>query len=148
MKLSKNLSLNEVTKSNTAIRNGIYNNPTAEHLKNLKTIAIEVFQPIREHFGVPIGVSSGYRSKELNNKIGGSRISEHCQGMAFDLDADIFGGVTNKEMFEFIRDNLDFRQLINEFDYSWVHVSFNKDDNKKQVLECYKKDGRTRYKII
>ena len=146
MKLSKNLSLSEVIKSNTAIKNGIDNSPTLEHLKNLEILAEKIFQPIREHFGVPIGISSGYRSKALNKAIGGSKTSQHCSGQAIDLDADIYGKVTNKEIFEFIRDNLDWDQLINEYNYSWVHVSYNeKKENRKQVLKAYKSNGKTKY---
>ena len=146
MKLSKNLSLKEVIKSNTAIKNGIDNSPTLEHLKNLEILAENIFQPIREHFGVPIGISSGYRSKDLNEAIGGSKTSQHCKGQALDLDADIYGKVTNKEIFDFIVENLDFDQVINEYNYSWIHVSYNeKKENRKQVLKAYKENGRTKY---
>ena len=149
MKLSENLSLAEVIKSNTAIKKGIDNSPTEQHLESLKLLAENIFQPIREHFGVPIGISSGYRSEALNRVIGGSSsTSQHCKGEAFDLDADMFGKITNKEIFDFIKDNLDFDQLINEFDYSWVHVSYKKEGNRKQVLEAYKKEGKTKYKNI
>jgi len=147
MKLSKNLSLSEVIKSNTAIKNGIDNSPTLEHLKNLEILAEKIFQPIREHFGVPIGISSGYRSKALNEAIkGSSKTSQHCSGQAIDIDADIynFGGVTNKEIFDYIRLNLDFDQLINEFNYSWVHVSYS-ENNRGQVLKAYKENGKTKY---
>jgi hypothetical protein len=146
MKLSKNLSLSEVVKSNTAIKNGIDNSPTLEHLQNLEILAEKIFQPIREHFGVPIGISSGYRSKALNEAIGGSKTSQHCNGQALDLDADMFGKVTNKEIFDYIVENLDFDQLINEFNYSWIHVSYkNKKENRKQVLKAYKENGKTKY---
>jgi len=145
MKISENLSLKEVVKSNTATRLGIDNEPTSEHLENLIIIAEKVFQPIREHFKTPIGISSGYRSKELNTAVRGSSTSDHCKGMALDLDADIFEGVSNKEIFEFIRDNLEFTQLINEFNYSWVHVSYDKNNLKKQILTAEKKNGRIKY---
>ena len=149
MKLSRNLSVTEVIKSNTATRRGIDNTPTSEHLSNLKDIAVNVFQPIREHFNTPIGISSGYRSEKLNKAIGGSKTSQHSKGQALDLDAELYGGLTNKQIFEFIRDNLDYDQLINEFDYSWVHVSYNRLGNRKQVLEAYKnKFGKTKYKLI
>jgi hypothetical protein len=153
MKLSKNLSLSEVIKSNTATRRGIDNTPTSEHLSNLKDIAINVFEPIREHFKTPIGVSSGYRSNELNKAIGGSKTSQHSKGQALDLDADIFGELTNKEIFDFIRENLDFNQLIWEFgndnEPNWVHVSYSRLGNRKQVLKAYKnKFGKTKYKLI
>ena len=153
MKISKNLSLKEVIKSNTAKRRSISNEPTEEHLKNLIQVAENVFQPVREHFNVPIGISSGYRSYELNKAVGGSKTSEHCHGRALDIDADIFDrGITNKQIFEFIRDNLDFKQLIWEFgndnNPSWVHVSYDQANNKGQILKAYKKDGRTKYKQL
>ena len=145
MKISKNLSLAEVTKSNTAIKKGIDNSLTEEHLANLKEIAEKVFQPIREHFNVSIGVSSGYRSNKLNHVIGGSSYSQHCFGEALDLDADIYGKVTNKQIFEFIRDHLDYDQLIEEFNYSWIHVSYKKEGNRNMVLRAVKENGRTKY---
>ena len=140
--LSKHLSLVEVTKSNTATRLGIDNSPTEEHLANLKVVAEKVFELIREHFGVPIGISSGYRSKKLNTAVKGSSSSEHCKGMALDIDADIFGGITNKEIFNYIKENLEFTQLIWEFgndnEPDWVHVSYNPSNLKKQVLKAVK----------
>ena len=153
MKLSDNLSLKEVIKSDTAIKNGIDNNPTEEHLKALKTIANEVFQPIRDYFDVPIYVSSGYRSKALNSVIKGSATSQHCKGEAIDLDADVFGGVTNKEIYNYIKDNLDFDQLIWEFgtdeEPNWVHVSYtSKMPNRKMLLKAYKVNNKTHYKVL
>ena len=153
MKLSKNLSLSEVTKSNTATRKGISNNPTHEHLDNLVRLAANIFQPIRDNFKTSIGISSGYRSKELNNIIGGSSYSQHCKGEALDLDADIYGGCTNAEIFNFIKDNLVFDQLIWEFgtdeNPNWVHVSYSdKDDNRMMILRADKVKGRTRYTRI
>lgn len=152
MKLSENLSLSEVTKSNTAIKHGINNTPSDEHLDNLVDVAEKIFQPVRDHFGVPIAVTSGYRSPELNKRIGGSLTSQHSKGQALDIDADVFGGVTNSEIFDFIRDNLEFDQLINEFpkgnEPSWVHVSYNREGNRGQVLLARKIDGKTQYKQI
>jgi len=149
-KLSNNLYLKEVIKSNTATRRGIDNSPTAEHLANLKVVAVRVFQPIRDHFETPIGISSGYRSEALNKAIGGSKTSQHSKGQALDLDADIFGGVTNFDIFFFIKNNLDFDQLIWEFgtdeEPNWVHVSFKPDGkNRKSVLKAIKSNGRTTY---
>ena len=148
MKLSKNLSLSEVIKSNTAIKNGIDNSPTLVHLKNLEILEEKIFQPISEHFGVPIGISSGYRSKALNSIIGGSSRSQHCKGQALDLDADIYGKVTNKEIFDFIVENLYFDQIIWEFgtdeNPNWVHVSYS-ENNRGQVLKAYKQNGKTKY---
>ena len=150
MKLSKNLSLSEVTKSNTAIKNGFSNNPTEEHLENLKVIAKKIFQPIREHFKVAVGVSSGYRSKELNIKIGGSKTTQHCKGEALDLDADMFGVIDNKQIFDFIKDNLEFDQLISEFGTedkpAWIHVSYKEGGpNRMMMLRATKVNGKTKY---
>ena len=136
MNLSKNLTLNEVTKSNTAVNLGINNEPNAEQLENLKTIANEVFQKIRDHFGVPIKVSSGFRSEALNKKVGGSKTSDHMKGCALDIDMDgIPGNVTNRDIFNYIKNNLVYRQLIWEFGSNknpdLVHVSYFKGDNKK-----------------
>ncbi len=116
MKISAHLDLSEVTRSDSAKRNGIDNTPTAEHLENFKLLAEKVFEPIRLHFNTPIFISSGYRSKELNTFIKGSLSSQHCKGQAIDIDMDgTKGGVTNKMVFDFIKDKLDFDQLIAEF---------------------------------
>lgn len=147
MQLSKNLSLAEVVRSESAKRRGIKNMPTPEHLDNLKKLAEKIFQPIRDHFGVPIHVSSGYRSKELNAAIGGSATSQHCKGEALDIDMD-GTSVTNKQVFEFIKDNLPFDQLIWEFgdnnNPDWVHVSYG-SRNRKEILMAVKVDGVTKY---
>ena len=111
MKLSENLSLAECTKSLTAKRLGINNEPDEWVTENLRQTAVNVFQPVRECLGVPIHVSSGYRSAELNKAIGGSVRSQHVEGRALDLDADVFGGCTNSEIFECIRENVEFDQL-------------------------------------
>jgi len=147
MNLSKNLSLAEMISSESAKRNGIKNEPTAEHLSNMKKLAINIFQPIREHFKVPIHISSGYRSLALNKAIKGSSSSQHLLGQAFDLDMNGSSSkVTNKMIFEFIKNNLDFDQLINEYDYSWVHVSYNnKGRQRRQVLDAIKSNGKTIY---
>jgi hypothetical protein len=146
MQLSKNLSLAEMIRSESAKRNGISNMPTEEHLANMKKLAINVFQPIRDHFNVPIHISSGYRSLELNKAIkGSSKTSQHCLGQAIDIDMD-GTKITNKQIFDFIRDNLEWDQVINEFDYSWVHVSFNPNGKqRKQILKATKKNGKTVY---
>ena len=115
MKLSKNLSLAEVTKSVTAKRLGIDNTPDEWVTENLRQVAINIFQPIRDHFGSPIYVSSGYRSADLNRAIGGSKRSQHVEGRALDLDGDVYGGCTNAQIFEYIKENLEFDQLIWEF---------------------------------
>jgi len=138
MNLSKHLTLHEATKSNTAIRNGIDNLPTKTHLEALKLLAKEVFEPLREHFNQPIYVSSGYRSKKLNSLVRGSSSSQHCKGEALDLDNDYRNSVTNEEIYFYILENLDFDMLINEEDFSWIHVSYKKTGNRKQVLKMNK----------
>ena len=144
----------EVTRSETAKRRKIDNAPTDEHIENLKILAANIFQPMRDHFGKPIYISSGYRSEALNKAIKGSKTSQHCKGEAIDIDNDnANNGVTNRDIFEFIRDNLKFDQLINEFPVkgnpSWVHVSYSKTQQRNQVLKAYK-DSRniTRYKKL
>lgn len=147
--ISKYISYKEATKSQTATRLGIDNKPTEDHLAAMKHVAREVFDKVRAHFGVPLGVSSFYRGPELNKAIGGSKTSQHMKGEAIDIDADMYGGVTNKEIFDYIKDNLTFDQLINEFNYSWVHVSLRRDGkNRGQVLEAYSENGKTKYKEI
>jgi hypothetical protein len=153
MKLSEHLDLAEVIKSDTAKRKGISNMPTPEHLENFKKLAENVFEPIRKHFGVPIHISSGYRSKALNTAIGGSLSSQHCQGEAIDIDMDgSANGVTNKMVFDFIKDKLNFDQLIFEFGTKdapdWVHVSWESSGKqRKQVLRAVKQSGITKYQI-
>jgi hypothetical protein len=144
MKLSKHFSLAEFINSESAKRNGIDNKPTEEHIGNIKSLCENVLEPIREHFKVPIHISSGYRSDALNRLIGGSKSSQHSVGQAADVDMEITG-VSNKQIFDYIRGNLDFDQLINEFDYSWIHVSYKKQGNRKQVLKAIKTNGKTVY---
>lgn len=143
MKLSKNLSLREVTRSITAKRLGLKNEPDTPQITNLKLLAKHVFQPVRDNFGVPIYVSSGYRSPKLNGAIGGSNTSQHCQGRALDLDADVFGKISNADIFHYIKDCLDFDQLIWEFgddtNPDWIHVSYTSPtENRGRVLKAYK----------
>lgn len=150
MQLSEHLTLAEVTKSQTATRLGIDNDPDAHQLAALKAIAEHIFEPVRNHFGVPIGISSGLRSKALNQAIGGSSRSQHCHGQALDIDADIYGGITNADIFHYIKNHLDFDQLIWEFgddnNPAWVHVSFTDDDtNRGQTLRAIKENGKTKY---
>ena len=148
MKLSQHLSLSEVTRSESAKRNGISNMPTEQHIANFKLLAEKVFEPVRLHFGVPIHISSGYRSVELNKCIGGSLTSQHCSGEAIDIDMDGSpSGVTNKMVFDYIKDNLVYDQIINEFDYSWVHVSYAANGkNRKQALDAIRVNGKTTYR--
>lgn len=150
MKISPNLNLAEITRSDTAKRHGIDNTPTAEHLENFKLLADKVFEPIREHFKTPIFISSGYRSKALNDFIKGSASSQHCTGQAIDIDMDGSNGeVTNRMVFDFIKNKLDFDQLIWEFgtDFNpdWVHVSYVKGKNRKQKLKAIRTSGKTTY---
>jgi zinc D-Ala-D-Ala carboxypeptidase len=150
MKISKHLDLVEVTRSETAKRKGISNEPTPEHLENFKLLAENVFEKMRVHFGVPIRISSGYRSKALNTAIGGSLTSQHCKGEAIDIDMDgSASGVTNKMLYDYIKDNLEFDQLIWEFgtdaNPDWVHVSYSKVKNRKQKLKAIKSNGKTSY---
>ncbi len=154
MKLSENLSLAECTKSLTARRLGINNEPDEWVTENLRQTAVNVFQPVRECLGVPIHVSSGYRSAELNKAIGGSVRSQHVEGRALDLDADVFGGCTNSEIFECIRENMEFDQLIWEFgdqdNPDWVHVSFVYDGlNRGRCLKACRDDqGKVYYEVM
>jgi hypothetical protein len=150
MKISTHLNLAEVTRSDSAKRHGIDNTPTPEHLENFKLLAEKVFEPIRLHFKEPIFISSGYRSKALNDLIKGSLSSQHCKGQAIDIDMDgSKGGVTNKMVFDFIKSRLDFDQLIAEFpensNPAWVHVSYVKTGNRKQILVAKRISGATRY---
>ena len=153
MKLSKNLSLSEVTKSNTAMRRGIDNSPTETHIENLKYIAEKVFQPIRNHFGVPIYISSGYRSQALNEVIGGSPRSFHSHGMALDLDQDGRNrGVSNADVFFYIKECLPFTELIWEFgdenNPNWVHVAIAEGrEDEKKIKIAEKINNKTQYKI-
>jgi hypothetical protein len=151
MQLSEHLSLAEVTKSDTAKRRGVSNMPTEAHIANFKLLAENIFEPIRNHFGKPIFISSGYRSAELNKAIGGAASSQHCQGEAIDIDMDGRpGGVTNKMVFDFIKENLNFDQLIWEFgtdaNPDWVHVSYESTGKqRKQILRAVRKGGATSY---
>jgi hypothetical protein len=149
MQISKHLTLAEVSRSETAKRKGINNTPSGEHLANFKLLAEKIFEPIREHFGVPILISSGYRSKELNSAIGGSLTSQHCQGEAIDIDMD-GTTITNAQVFNYIKDNLNFDQLIWEFgtdkNPDWVHVSYESSGKqRKQILKAIKSGGKTSY---
>jgi hypothetical protein len=152
MKLSEHLDLSEVIRSESAKRNGISNMPTEAHIANFKLLAEKVFEPIRLNFRCPINLSSGYRSVELNKCIGGSLTSQHCTGEAIDIDMDgTPHAVTNKMVFNYIKDYLEFDQLIWEFgtdnNPDWVHVSYESTGKqRKQVLKAYKQNGKTNYK--
>jgi hypothetical protein len=151
MKISEHLDLSEVTRSDSAKRKGISNEPTAEHLENFKKLAANVFEPIRNHFGFPIHISSGYRSKALNTAIGGSLTSQHCKGEAIDIDMDgSSNGITNKMVFDYIKANIKFDQMIWEFgndtNPDWVHVSYSASGKQRgQILKAIKSNGATKY---
>ena len=148
MVISEHLTLAELIRSESAKRNGISNMPSAEHIENFKILATKVFEPIREHFGVPIRISSGYRSAELNKCVGGSATSQHSTGEAIDIDQDQTT-ITNKQVFDYIKDNLAFDQLINEFNYAWVHVSYKANGKQRgEVWEAYKEGKVTKYELI
>ena len=151
MKLSEHLSLSEVTRSESAKRKGISNMPTEAHIANFKLLAENVFEPIRNYFRCPIIISSGYRSKDLNAAIGGSATSQHCSGEAIDIDMDgTPNGVTNRMVFDYIKNNLSFDQLIYEFgdinNPDWVHVSYESTGTqRKQILRATRSNGKTVY---
>lgn len=148
MKLTNNFTLSEMTKSDTALRLNMENKPNGEQEKNLRVLCEKVLQPVRDHFGKGVKVNSGFRHPDVNAKVGGSKTSDHCKGMAADIEIP---GVANGDLAQWIVDTLDFRQVILEFytpgvpDSGWVHVSFNPEDNKKQVLTAVKQEGKTVY---
>jgi hypothetical protein len=150
--ISKHISYKEGVYSNTAIRKGIDNTPNEEQLENMKLIANKVFQPLRKHVNGPIKINSFFRSPELNKAIGGSTTSQHCKGQAMDID-DTFGHASNAEMYHWIKDNLDFDQMIWEFgnddNPDWVHISYvSEDKNRNRCLLAYKENKKTKYKVI
>ena len=150
--ISKHISYKESVRSNTAIRRGIDNTPGDDQLFFMEIIAEKVFEPLREWVGGPIKINSFYRSPELNTAIGGSATSQHCKGQAIDID-DTFGKATNAEMYHWIKENLDFDQMIWEFgddeNPNWVHVSYvSPEENRNRCLKAYKKGGKTKYMVI
>ena len=152
MKLSKNLRLAEMIRSESAKRLGISNQPTEEHIENMKRFAMMVFEPIRARFDTPIYISSGYRSEKLNKAVKGSLTSSHCMGEAADIDMDGSSVITNADVFHYIKDNLEFDQLIWEFgdknNPDWVHVSYKDEGNRKEVLAAYREECKTKYKKL
>jgi len=147
VRISKHITYKEATRSATALRLGIENIPNQYELHNMEIVAKKVFEPLREAVDAPIKINSFFRCEELNKAIGGSTKSQHCQGRAIDID-DVYGNVSNAFMYYYIKDNLDFDQLIWEFgndeNPSWVHVSYS-SKNRKQVLKATKKNGKTIY---
>ena len=150
-KLSENFSLLELTKSQTAERKGIDNTPGPNHQENLKSLCEMILQPVRDHFGQVVSVSSGYRSPELCVAIESSTQSQHAKGEAADFE--IFG-VSNKELADWINENLDYDQLILEYwkesdpNSGWVHCSYTNGSNRKQYLRAYKENGSTKYEPV
>ena len=150
--ISKHVSYKEGVYSITAIRKDINNTPDDEQLANMELVANEVFEPLRAYVGGPIKINSFFRCPELNKAIGGSSKSQHCKGQAMDID-DTFGKATNAEMYNWIKENLDFDQMIWEFgdddNPNWVHVSYvSPEDNRNRCLKAYKEKGKTKYMVI
>ena len=148
--ISAHISYREGVYSTTATRKGINNTPNDEQLANMELVAEEVFEPLRKWVGGPIKINSFFRCPELNKSIGGSSKSQHCKGQAIDID-DTFGKAINAEMYHFIKDNLDFDQMIWEFgndeNPNWVHISWvSHRPNRKKLTIAYKENGRTKYK--
>ena len=150
--ISKHISHKEGVYSATAIRKDIDNEPNKDQMANMKLIAEKVFEPLRKWVGGPIKINSFFRCPELNTAIGGSHKSQHCKGQAIDID-DTFGHVTNADMYYWIKNHLDFDQMIWEFgddnNPAWVHVSYvSKDKNRNRCLKAYREDGKTKYIVI
>jgi len=148
MNLTRNFTLHEMTKSETALRYGMANDPSQTEIDNLRILCEEVLQKVRDYYGMGVKVNSGFRHPLVNAKVGGSSASDHCKGMASDIEIP---GVANADLAQWIADNCQFRQLILEFytpgvpDSGWVHVSYDPNDLKKQVLTATKKDGKIVY---
>lgn len=148
MKLSENFSLQELTKSETALRFGMKNEPSEADIQNLKTLCEKVLQPVRDQFKMGVKVNSGFRHPEVNAKVGGSKTSDHCKGQAADIEIP---GLANAELANWISKNMEYTQLILEFytpgvpDSGWVHVSYDPKNLKKQNLTAISKNGKTVY---
>ena len=151
MQLSENFSLLELTKSQTATRKGIENTPSPEHQENLKLLCTHILQPVRDRFERVVSVSSGYRSEELCLAIGSKITSQHAKGQAADFE---IYGLSNQELATYIKENLDYDQLILEYwtpespNNGWIHCSYNVNVNRKQYLKAYKENGKTKYEQI
>jgi len=150
--ISKHISKKEGVYSITATRRGIDNTPNEEQLKNMELLANKIFEPLRAHVDGPIKINSFFRCPDLNKAIGGSSKSQHCKGQAMDID-DTFGRMSNAEMYHWIKENLDFDQMIWEFgnddNPAWIHVSYVSDvSNRNRCLLAYKENKKTKYKVI
>lgn len=148
-RISEHITYAEATKSQQATRNHLKNDPGPDELNAMQHLAGCVFEQLRTYFNVPIAISSFYRSRTVNALVGGSDTSQHIKGEAMDIDAEIFGGVTNKQIFDYIKKNLPFDQLIWEFGDdnkpAWVHVSLKATNNRYQILKAIKKSGHIVY---
>ena len=150
--ISKHISQKEGTYSNTATRRGIDNTPNTEQMVNMKRIAENIFEPLRQWVGGPIKINSFFRCPELNKAIGGSSKSQHCKGQAIDID-DTFGVVSNADMYYWVKNHLNFDQMIWEFgdddNPNWVHISYiSPEENRNRCLKAYKENGKTKYKVV
>ena len=160
MKVSEHISIGEATRSQTATRKGIDNTPDERQLGNMQRVANDCFEPLRRAKNIPIGISSFFRCPNLNKAIGGSTTSQHCatedskgiNAAAIDIDADIYGGITNKEVFTWLKANVEFDQLIWEFgtddNPNWVHISRREHSNRNQILRAIRKNGRVSYERL
>ena len=150
MNLTRNFTLSELIKSDTAIRKGINNNPNAEQIEKLKALCENILQPVRDHFG-RVKITSGFRSVELCLAIGSSERSQHAKAEAADFECP---GVDNAELADWIHKNLTYDQLILEFytpgepNSGWIHCSWVADSPRKQLLRAYKEEGKTKYKPV
>jgi zinc D-Ala-D-Ala carboxypeptidase len=149
MNLTQNFTLSEMTKSETALRFGMANDPSETEIENMRLLCENVLQRVRDYYGMGVKVNSGFRHPLVNAKVNGSPTSDHCKGFAADIEIP---GIANPDLAEWIKENCRFRQLILEFytpggppDSGWVHVSYNPADNKKQVLTATKQNGKTVY---
>ena len=149
MRLSKNFSRAEIEHSNTAKRLGISNEMSEKHLESMQRLIDNLIQPMRDAIG-PIRISSGYRSPKLNKAIGGSSRSQHSKGEALDLQFWEKGKMNNRVIYDWVLESgVEFDQMINEFDFSWIHISLKSRENRSQVLEAYKDEkGKTAYKLV
>ena len=151
-KISKHVSYREGVYITTALRLGLNNDPSDDHLQNMKLLSEKIFEPLRMYVGGPIKINSFYRGPELNKAIGGSSKSQHCHGQAMDID-DTYGVMSNATMYKWIKENLDYDQMIWEFgddnNPAWVHVSYvDPGSNRNRCLKAYREDGKTKYMVI
>ena len=149
-RISAHVAYSEGIRSELAKRLGIFNEPDEEQLVRMKLVAEKVFENAREYFEVPIYISSFFRSSALNEALGGAKGSQHLRGEAMDLDCDVYNEITNKELFDYIREELYFDQLIAENigedgTGGWVHCSYKKEGNRNEVLIMTKVEGKSTY---